>query len=221
MRRIGGLFYASFAALALVAAAPASRAGADISFGVHAPLGDDGNFFFSISSRYFDRDPQVVDDWGRRFPNPDDLAVFLHICARSRLAPEVVYRYRRMGLPWYDVGLRVGLPADVWYVPVERDPGPPYGRAYGYRRNHERDPHRVVRLDDRQVRDLVCVRMAHEYYGVSPEVAMNWRRGGADTRTIMTREYRSRHHEGARREHDRDDHDRDHRGHGNADHHRD
>lgn len=218
MRRIGGLLGVSFAALALVIAAPASPAGADISFGVHAPLGDDGNLFFSISSRYFDREPEVVNEWGRRFPNPDDLAVFLHVCAQSRLAPEVVYRYRRMGLPWYDVGLRAGLPADVWYVPVERDPGPPYGKAYGYRRNHERDPHQVVRLNDRQVRDLVTVRMAHEYYGVSPEVAMSWRRGGADVRTIMTREYRSRHHEEARREGDRDDrkhHDRDgdHRGH--------
>jgi hypothetical protein len=226
MRRIGSLWGVSFVALGFLIAAPAARAGADISFGVHAPLGDDGNLFFSISSRYFDREPQVVNDWGRRFSNPDDLAVFLHVCAQSRLAPEVVYRYRRSGLSWYDVGVRAGLPAEVWYVPVERAPGPPYGNAYGYRRNHERDPRRTARLNDRQVRDLVSVRMAHEYYGVSPEVARNWRRGGCDVRTMMTREYRSRHRDGARHDDDRhdrrqhdhgDDHDSDHHG----KHHRD
>ena len=118
--------------------------------------------------------------------------------------PEVVYRYRRMGLPWYDVGLRAGLPTQVWYIPVERDPGPPYGKAYGYRRNHEHDG-RHAKLNDREVRDLVSVRMAHEYYGVSPEIARNWRRDGCDVRTMMTREYRSRHRDEGRHDHDGDD----------------
>ena len=194
MRRFHGLLAASFAGLALVITIPASHAGVDISFGMHAPVGDDGNLFFSISSQYFGREPQVVNDWGRRFPNPDDLAVFFHICHESRLAPEVVYRYRRTGLSWYDVGIRAGLPAQVWY-------GPPYGNAYGYRRNHEHDA-RHARLDDREVRDLVSVRMAHEYYGVSPEVARNWRRDGCDVRTMMTREYRSRHRDDGRNDHD-------------------
>jgi hypothetical protein len=47
--------------------------------------------------------------------------------------------------------------------------------------------------------------MAHEYYQVSPEVAMNWRRGGDNVRTIMTREYRGRHRDGDRRYDDRSD----------------
>jgi hypothetical protein len=200
----------------MVIAAPASRAGADISFGVNAPIGNDGNLFFSISSRYFDREPRVVNDWSRRFPNPDDLAVFLHICSQSHLAPDVVFGYRRQGLSWYDVGVRAHLPVDVWYVPVARDPGPPYGKAYGYRRKHQHDPRYAVRLTDREARDLVAVRMAHEYYGVPAETAMDWRRGGGDVRQMMTREYHQRHGASDRSrqhgyEHDRDDgHDREH-----------
>jgi hypothetical protein len=201
MRRSYGLLLVSFVGLALVISTPASHAGADISFGMHAPIGDDGSLFFSISSRYFDREPQVVNDWGRRFPNPDDLTVFFHICHESRLNPEVVYRYRRMGLSWYDVGIRAGLPTQIWYIPVELDSGPPYGKAHGYRRNHEHDG-RHAKLNDREVRDLVSVRMAHEYYGVSPEVARNWRRDGGDVRTMMTREYRSRHRDEGRHDHD-------------------
>jgi hypothetical protein len=184
---------ASVVAIVTVLAAPASRAGGDISFGADVPLSDDARLFFSISSRYFDRDTRVVDDWGHRFPNPDDLAVFLYVCSRTRLSPDVVYAYRREGLTWYGVGARAGLPVDDWYVPVARDPGPPYGKAYGYWKKHQRDARYKVRLNDRQVRDLVAVRMAHEYYGVDPEIAMDWRRDGADVRSIMTREYRSRH----------------------------
>jgi hypothetical protein len=219
MKRIGAITCASFIALAAMVAAPAARAGVDISFGMHAPIGDDGNLFFSISSRYFDRDARVVDDWGRRFPNPDDLAVFLHICAQSHMAPEAIFRYRSQGMPWYDVGVHAGVPVDMWYVPVERDPGPPYGKAYGYWHKHERDPHYNVRLNDKQCRDLVAVRMAHEYYGVAPETAMDWRRNGESVRTIMTREYRTRHHDDDRHEHGNDDRSHDDHHHGN--HHND
>jgi hypothetical protein len=205
MTRFGRLLGASFVTFAALTAVPATHAGVDISFGMNAPVGSDGNLFFSISSHYFDRQPQMVEDWGRRFPNPDDLAVFLHVCAESRLSPQIVYSYRRQGLSWYDVGVRSGLPVSVWYVPVARDPGPPYGKAYGYWRKHERNPNYNVRLSDRQTRDLVAVRMAHEYYGVAPEVAMDWRRGGSNVQKIMTREYHTRHKVGKHHHDDGDD----------------
>jgi len=60
-------------------------------------------------------------------------------------------------------------------------------------------------LNDQEIRDLVAVRMAHEYYGVTPEIAMDWRRGGADVRTIMTREYRTRHRDDGQGEYDPQD----------------
>ncbi len=191
---------------------PVAKAGLDISFGANVPVADDGHLFFSISSHYFDRDVPVVENWGRRFTNPDDLSVFLWITQRSGRSPDVVFSLRRQGLGWLDVGNRCGIPVDAWYVPVAH-PGPPYGRAYGYWDKHKVDPHYRVRLSDHDVRDLVAVRMAHEYYGVSPEVAMDWRRNGESTRTIMNREYRSRHGHG--HDHD-DDHGEHGHGHGNG-----
>jgi hypothetical protein len=201
MRRSIPLFCLAAVAAASLVATPAAHAGVDINFGINAPVGDDGNLFFSISSHYFDREPQVVTTWAHRFPNPDDLAVFLHICSQTRVAPEVVFGYRNHGMSWYDVGARCGIPVSTWYVPVERAPGPPYGHAYGHWEKYQHDPHHAVKLSDREARDLVAVRMAHEYYGVSPETAMDWRRHGGDVRTMMTREYRTRHHdEGRERE---------------------
>jgi hypothetical protein len=202
MKRLMGISTASLIVLISALAAPASRAGVDVSFGVNAPVGNDGNLFFTISSHYFDRQPQVVQNWGRRFPNPDDLAVFLQICSQSHQSPEVVFNYRRQGLSWYDVGARVGLPVDVWYVPVAVEPGWPYAQPYKRYKKHTHDSEYVVRLSDRQVRDLVAVRMAHEYYGVAPEVAMDWRRGGSNVEAIMTREYHSRHGDDRGNDHD-------------------
>ena len=193
MKKLNWLLGASLVGLAMVVAAPAARADHDISFGVSAPIRGDLGLFFSISSRYFDRDAQVVNNWGRRYPNPDDLAVFLYICSRSSERPEGIDYYRRKGLSWYDVSVRAGVPYDAWYVEVNRSPGGRYARPYGQWNRYKRDPRHVARLSDGEIRDLVAVRMAHEYYGVTPEIAMDWRRGGSDVRTIMTREYRSRH----------------------------
>jgi hypothetical protein len=182
----------------------------DISFGANAPIGDDGRLFVSISSHYFNRDERVVTDWSRQFSDPDDLAVFLHICSQTRTSPEIVFSYRRQGMPWFDIGARVGVPVDAWFVPVTGDPGPPYGQAYGYWRHHQQDPRYRVRLSDHQCRDLIAIRMAHDYYHVTPQVAMDWRRQGHDVSNMMNREYRSRHGNG--HDHDRDN---DHRGSGN------
>ena len=212
MKRLITIVFAALVIAAATAGSSTARAGADVSFGVNAPIGDDGHLFFSISSRYFDREPRVVNDWGRRFSDPDDLAVFLYLSSRTRIAPEAIFSYRRNGLSWYDVGVRIGVPVEVWYVPVEQDPGPPYGRAYGYWRKHQRDPHYVMRLSDRECRDLVAVRMAHDYYRVSPQVAMDWRRDGHDVSEMMNREYRQRHGHGNGNE----DHDQKGKGNGNG-----
>lgn len=209
------------AVLAVVATlgAPRATAGVDVSFGASVPIGDDGNLFFSISSRYFDREPAVVHTWARRYANPDDLAVSLWIAQRSGRTPDFIFSLRHRGLSWFDVGTRCGIPVDAWYVAVPADRiGPPYGRAYGYRDKHHRNPHYRVRLSDADARNLVAVRMAHEYYGVSPETAMEWRRGGESLRVIMTREYRTRHGRVERRkavERREAEHDR---GHGHGEH---
>ena len=219
MKSLGRWLVTGAVAASVFTALPSvARAGVDVSFGAAAPIGDNGQLFISISSNYFNREPRVVADWSQRFSDPDDLAVFLHICAHSRVSPEMVFSYRRQGMPWFDIGMRVGVPVDTWFVPVQGDPGPPYGKAYGYWRQHQRDPRYVMRVSDRQCRDLIAVRMAHDYYHVAPQVAMDWRREGRDTRDMMNREYRNRHQGGGDHgHHDRGDYDDDHgHGHGNG-----
>ena len=185
-------------AVTCIAMIPDTRAGIDIAFGARVPIGDDGSLFVNISSRYFERDPSVIQAWGRRFESPDDVAVFFWIVERSRKSADFVFSLRRQGLAWHEIGNRCGVPVDAWYVKIPSDdPGPPYGKAYGHYKKHKQNPDHRVKLNDRQCRDLVAVRMAHEYYRIPAQTAMDWRRGGDDVRYIMTREYRQRHGEKA------------------------
>ncbi len=109
---------------------------------------------------------------------------------------DVIYRHRNGGASWWEVSLRYGMPADVWFVPVPRTPGPPYGKAYGYWKKHKHDRHQTIVLTDGDVRNLVAVRMLHEYYRVPVDVAMQWRSSGKTVQALATDEYHKRHGKG-------------------------
>jgi len=182
-------------AFAVVGAPSFGGRDVDFSAQAHVAVDDDTDLYFAINSRYFDRDHARVADLGRRYRNPDDLAVLLFMARHSRRDAAEIAVLRSKGLTWWEVGVRIGVPADVFFVRVARNPGPPYGKAYGHWKKHRHNP-RAIALSDVEVRDLVAVRMIHEYYGVSVEVAMNRRAAGGDLRVLMTGEYRERHGKG-------------------------
>jgi len=182
-------------ALLLVAASGTgvSHAGLDIDFGATVNIGDDDGLFLSISARYFDEDRPAIDRVAAHYRNPDDLAVVLFVARRSGRSVDYIHNLRSRGMSWWDVSIRLGLPADVWFVPVQRDPGPPYGKAYGHWKHHKRDKGHAIVLSDADARNLVAVRMLHEYYGISVAVAMDWRSSGKDLRALFAAEYGKRH----------------------------
>lgn len=187
--------------LTLLTCAGAAVAGVDIDFGAAAPVGDDGNLFVSISSRYFGREPRQVEDWQRRYyPDPDDLAVALFLSGHCDKGPEYTFNLRRQGVGWFEIANRCRVPVDVFFVPIGYDPGPPYGHAYGHWKKHKHDRAHVMVLDDDDIRHLVAARMIHEYYGVPFETAMKWGATDRDIRVVMAHEYRERHGKGGGRD---------------------
>lgn len=181
-------------ALLLLLAVPAPvRAGVDIDFGASVDLGDDASLYFAISSRYFERDRAAVERLSVRYEHPDDLAVSLQIARYSGREPEAIFRLRREGLTWWEISLQLGVPSDVWFVETRRDPGPPYGKAYGYWKKHRGGREHEMALSDVEVRHLMAVRMIHEYYGISVEAAMELRAGGGHLPRLLSTEYEKRH----------------------------
>lgn len=170
----------------------AARAGVDVDLRASVPIGDDSQLFFGINSQYYDRDRHEVQRWGGECRNPDDLAVLLFLARHSGRPPEFLMHMRRDGLTWWQIGLRLNVPMDVWFVSM-RNPGPPYGNAYGHWRKYQHNRRHHFVLSDREARDLIAVRMLHEYYRVDVPTAMRWRASGRDLRTIANREYRHRH----------------------------
>lgn len=168
-------------------------AGIDIAFGTTVQIDDDTDIYLAISTRYFDRAGGDIHRWNRQCDNPDDLAVALFISRHSGEDPDAVFAMHKSGLAWWEVSVRLGVKPEVWFVPVKRDPGPPYGKAYGHWHKHGRRQPGEMRLTDEDLRNLVAVRLLHDYYGVSVEVAMEWRSSGRGLREITAGEYRKRH----------------------------
>lgn len=181
------------ACLLSVAVAGSAMAGFDVDLGASFSIGDDDNdLYVAVSARYFDEDRHAVQAVATHYPNRDDLAVALFIGRHSGRSTEAIYDLRRSGLSWFEISARFGVPYDVWFVPVKHDPGPPYGKAYGHHKKHGQASQPAA-LTDADIRNLVAVRMLHEYYGVSVEVAMDWRSGGRGLDRLVSDEYHKRH----------------------------
>ncbi len=184
------------AVVSLVLLGTPAPAGSDVDLGASLRIGDDEEIYFAISARYFGKDRGVVESVAVRYRNPDDLAVSLFIAKHSGQSIDAVHALRRKELSWWDVSVRLGVPMDAWFVELKRNPQPPYGKAYGHWKKHRRDKSHVVVLGDDDIRNLVAVRVLHDYYDVPAGVAMKWRASGDDLRVLVASEYHKRHHGG-------------------------
>jgi hypothetical protein len=59
--------------------------------------------------------------------------------------------------------VRVGVPCERLFVGVDRDPGPPYGKAWGYWKKHPRD----ARFGDDDIRSFVVLQLGRRFTGMS------------------------------------------------------
>ncbi|MGH2571105.1 MAG: hypothetical protein ACRDGR_07760 [bacterium] len=93
----------------------------------------------------------------------DDLPVILFLAAASGRPVEFIVGLRSEPLSWYAVFARVGVPYDVLFVGIDRDPGPPYGRAWG----HWKKNPKACTLSDEDVQRFVNVQIGHRVTGLS------------------------------------------------------
>jgi len=132
----------------------------------------------------------------------EELPVVLFIAQHARVMPATIVDMRMRGLSWWDISVRYGLGADVYYVPVAVvHSGPPYGRAYGHYKKPKKQWNTIV-LTDGDIVNLVELRFMSEHYHVAPERIVELRERDVDFVTIHGDV--SGHHVAAAR-HDRDD----------------
>jgi hypothetical protein len=153
------------ATLALAFAAPA---GASAFHDVTSDLGlsDDQRIFLNVTNDYFAPPPAVAAALVRRCPSPaDDYPVLLLLARASKRSPDDILRQRLDYLSWSDIMFRLNISPAVLFAGIDRDPGPPYGKAWGYWKKHPRE--RLV-IRDRDLVGLAKLQVAAGRHRVSP-----------------------------------------------------
>jgi hypothetical protein len=132
------------------------------------------NFYLAIGSYYHVPEQEVVVVRERQLP-PDEIPVVFYVAQRAHIQPAVIIDLRRKGLSWADVAVRCHVDPEIYAF---RD-GPPYGKAYGYWKNH---PPR-----DAEVIEAVNVHFLSDYHRVPPDVIVAERsRRGSYAGVIVT-----------------------------------
>ena len=152
-----------------------SKAGLD--FGIS--IDDDGvkGFYLAIGDHYKVAEKEVVIIKKRQVPD-EELPVVFFIARRAGVNPDVIVKLRLGGQSWMQIAWHFGLDADAFYVPIEGNPGPPYGKAYGHFKNKKKSEWRKIRLADVEIVNFVNLRFASEHYGYSPNEVIKLRSGG-------------------------------------------
>lgn len=102
----------------------------------------------------------------------NEMPVALFIATSGSISVNTIVNLRLKGLSWFDISLRYNVGPERYYVPFKRDPGPPYGKAWGYYKNKPKKKWKTIKLSDSDLVNMVNVKFMSKHYGISPgEVA--------------------------------------------------
>lgn len=88
-----------------------------------------------------------------------DLPVVLFLARESGRSVDFIVGLRAGGMAWAAVFDRCRVAPDVLFVGIPRDPGPPYGKAWGYWKNQAGES----KLSDDDIAGLVHVQLASRW----------------------------------------------------------
>lgn len=147
-----------FIAICTLLAANASH-GTDSSVGIRV-----GTSGFEFGFLYGDHFHVAAADVHRHTQEMDeeDFLVALHLARVSGRKLDLIVGWRSAGASWEDIRHRCELEPRVFRVdlPHDRDPGPPYGRAWGHWKKRSK---KALRLSDEEVRAHVVLRVLSDY----------------------------------------------------------
>jgi hypothetical protein len=151
-----------------------AKAEVSVGFGLSAQSGN-SDFYFHIGQYYGVPRDEVLVVRDRRVPD-DEIPVVFFLAREARVEPDLIVEERLAGDSWMTIMLRYRLDPDILYVPLDVEPGPPYGRAYGYWRHHRHFA--GFRFRDDEVVNMVNLRFASESHGYRPAEVMRMRSQG-------------------------------------------
>lgn len=150
---------------------------ADVDIGLS--IGDEGlkSFYLAIGDYYQVPEKQIIIVRRQKIPE-EEMPVVFFIARKAHVSPQVIINMRLDGKSWWEISAHYGLRADVFYVPLKYDPGPPYGKAYGHFKHQKKDEWKKIVLTDADIINFVNLRFISEHWGYSPEEVARMREKG-------------------------------------------
>ena len=169
--------YAAGVLLTLSTAGGLTLAGVAYDVTVGLDLADDTRVFLNVTNDHFAPPEREATALVRRCRRPeDDYPVVLFLSHASGVPAGKVLDLRLQGLSWADVMFHLRLGPGVLFARLDRDPGPPYGKAWGHYKNHKKGGRMV--FTDGDVIGLTKLQIAAGYYGVNPYTILSERGKG-------------------------------------------
>ena len=190
-RRPGAAIVLAASLVALCASTAPARAGLFYDVTLDLGLKDDARIFLNVTNDYFAPAPAVAVSLVKRCPVPeDDYPVIMLLARASKRPTDEILRLRLDYLTWSDIMFRLNVSPSVLFVGIDRDPGPPYGKAWGYWKKHPRGERFVVR--DRDVVGLAKLQIACRYHHVSPYTIVAERNKGVTVEHFVAEKNRGK-----------------------------
>lgn len=169
---------------------------AQVSGGIS--ISDDGlhSFYIALGQTYAVPEREVIIIHERQIPD-DEIPVVFFIANRAHVRREVIVERRLAGQSWMEITLHYNLDPSIFYIELDGDPGPEYGRAYGHWKQHPRHKWRDIRFEDDDIVKMVNLRFVSKHYGVRPDEVVRLRGEHGNfvkvTHVFDSPEYRSKH----------------------------
>lgn len=152
---------------------------------------NDTQVYLHVSNTAFEREKKEVASMYRSIHNPEsNLPVVLWIASQSDASVARVWELRSSGMTWIQVMARLKVPQKRLFLELSRDPGPPYGKAYGHWKNRRS---KKLKVTDDDVYFWVNVHAMSRYFGVSATTVVDWRTSGKTWKAVAGSEYRKAH----------------------------
>jgi hypothetical protein len=178
--------------LVLLLGAGAARASVNFDVAVGMDVNEDTRIFLNVSNQVWHPAAPMTVIQGCRYPE-DDFPVVSFLAYQSHRDPAFILRLRSDGYPWYEIFYRLHVDPGVLFVGIDHDPGPPYGKAWGYWNHGRHDPRERIHFSDRDVVGLVKVQTAARHFGASPYSVMEGQRHGGRVEVYTAGRWREKH----------------------------
>jgi len=149
-------------------------AGVDIGLSID----QDGvkGFYLAIGDHYGVAEKEIVIVRKQNVPD-EELPVVFFIARHAEVKPTVLIKMRLSGKSWMDIALHFGLTAEHFYTPL-KNPGPPYGKAWGHFKKKKQTEWKSIRLTDSEITASVNLNFISIHYGYSPDEVATMRSAG-------------------------------------------